>query len=109
MTRIKAIIAGGLVLTILAVIGVQHLRLGIAQSRAETAEAALASCKRDRMTLVESIKDQNAAIAEMKAKADAQAERLAVHCTAAAHSCGTSSAMMRLTLTSASRRACALV
>ena len=78
MTKIKALVLGGLVLTILAVIGVQHLRLGIAQSRAETAEAALASCKRDRMTLVESIKDQNAAIAEMKAKADAQAERLAV-------------------------------
>ena len=74
----KALIAGGLVLTSLAVIGVQHLRLGIAQNRADTAEAALASCKRDRMTLVESIKDQNAAIAEMKAQADAQAERLAV-------------------------------
>ena len=78
MTKIKALVLGGLVLTIISVIGVQHLRLGIAQSRAETAEAALASCKRDRMTLVENIKDQNAAIDEMKAKADAQAERLAV-------------------------------
>ena len=78
MTKIKALVLGGLVLTIISVIGVQHLRLGIAQNRADTAEAALASCKRDRMTLVESIKDQNAAIAEMKAQADAQAERLAV-------------------------------
>ncbi|MAT70395.1 MAG: hypothetical protein CMJ58_12820 [Planctomycetaceae bacterium] len=78
MTKIKALVLGGLVLTIISVIGVQHLRLGIAQNRADTAEAALASCNRDRMTLVESIKDQNAAIAEMKAQADAQAERLAV-------------------------------
>ena len=58
MTRIKSLIAGGLVLTILTVIGVQHLRLGIAQNRADTAEAALASCKRERMILVESIKKQ---------------------------------------------------
>ena len=78
MTKIKALVLGGLVLTIISVIGVQHLRLGIAQNRADTAEAALASCKRERMILVESIKKQKAAIAEMKAQADAQAERLAV-------------------------------
>lgn len=77
MTRIKALIAGGLVAVVLAVIGVQHLRLGMAQSRAETAEAALASCKRERMTLVDAVERQNAAIAEMKSQADAQAERLA--------------------------------
>ena len=106
MTRIKAIIAGGLVLTILAVIGVQHLRLGIAQSRAETAEAALASCKRDRMTLVESIKDQNAAIAEMKAKADAQAERLAVAAQDAAQARREAEARVRRVLSEAVPEEC---
>lgn len=78
MARIKALIAGGLVLTSLAVIGVQHLRLGMAQSRAETAEASLEQCKQNRMILAQAVEDQNDAIAELKAKADAQAERIAL-------------------------------
>lgn len=78
MTKIKAIVIGGLALTIISVVGVQHIRLGIAQSRADAAEASLETCKRNRMILAQAIEDQNAAIAELRAKADAQAERIAL-------------------------------
>lgn len=98
MTRAKLLAIGGLVVVILAVIGVQHFRIQLAQGRAEMAEAALTSCKRDRLTLVQSIEDQNAAIAALQAASEAQAQKVAVAAQEAAQARRDADARVRRTL-----------
>lgn len=70
-------IAGVALIAIIAWVGVLQLRMGAAQQRAETAEAALELCKRERGDLEAAIAKQNTAVAALQAASKAQAERVA--------------------------------